>query len=194
MSPKHKVILLDRDGVLNDMVIDQEFGTIDSPLHPSQVQVFPWVSTAIKELTSAGFKLFIVTNQPSFAKGKTTKENLERVHSKILDIAQSEGGVITQSFICWHKKEDLCLCRKPKTGLLEMAIKSLVEIDLSNSWMVGDGVTDIEAGKHMQLNTAFVGSQKCDHCRVFSDMNLKPTIVVHNLGEFSRYIELLNKR
>ncbi len=66
------MILLDRDGVLNALLVDPEHGTIDSPLHPAQVQMLPGVVQALAQLTGAGYGLSIVSNQPAWAKGKTS--------------------------------------------------------------------------------------------------------------------------
>src|SRR5215469_5534383 len=115
------LILLDRDGVLNRVVVDPEHGTIDSPLHPDQVEVFPWVPEALLRLGRAGFALAIVSNQPAAAKGKTTRSNLERVQSRVLAEAESAGARIASSHFCFHRAEDGCDCRKPKTGLLQEA-------------------------------------------------------------------------
>jgi histidinol phosphatase-like enzyme len=72
VGERHGLVILDRDGVLNAMVVDAEHGTIDSPLHPSQVEVFPWVPRALARLAGLGFGLAIASNQPAAAKGKTT--------------------------------------------------------------------------------------------------------------------------
>jgi histidinol-phosphate phosphatase family protein len=128
------IILLDRDGVLNSMVIDADHGTIDSPLHPSQVKIYKWTADALALLNSKNYGLAIVTNQPSAAKGKTTKENLEKVHQLIVEQAELKGGKILSSHICFHRAEDHCACRKPKTGLLEDALKKNPSFSLNHSW------------------------------------------------------------
>lgn len=179
------LILLDRDGVLNRVVVDPEHGTIDSPLHPDQVKVFPWVANALLDLQRAGFGLAIVTNQPAVSKGKTTLENLERVHARVVAEVQQAGARIASSHICFHRVEDGCRCRKPNTGLLEDAFARNPGFDRASSWMVGDGVFDIEAGSRLSLRTAFLGPRKCDACRVFEDARLSPTIWVSNLADFA---------
>ncbi len=110
------MILLDRDGVLNALLVDPEHGTIDSPLHPAQVQLLPGVVQALAQLTEAGYGLSIVSNQPAWAKGKTSWENLQAVHAEIVSAATSSGGRILSSHLCLHRQEDDCDCRKPKKG------------------------------------------------------------------------------
>src|ERR1700722_17071549 len=118
------LILFDRDGVLNRLVIDPEQGTIDSPLHPGQVELLPGAAEAVALLTRAGFGIAIVTNQPAWAKNKTTRRNLELVHETITRAVQETGGTILSSHICFHRAEDGCECRKPRVGLLREAIAS----------------------------------------------------------------------
>lgn len=170
------------------MVVDSDHGTVDSPLHPSQLKVYPWVPEALSLLNRQGFGLAIATNQPAFAKGKTTRQNLEQVHQKVVEIAEGAGAKILSSHICFHRSEDGCLCRKPKTGLLEEALARNPQFNRQGSWMVGDGVHDVQAGHSLQLNTFFIGSQKWDIARVFENHQLKPTGWAENLLQFAEQL------
>lgn len=183
------VIILDRDGVLNKIVVDAELGTIDSPLNPSQVSIFSWVPKALQELSNMGYSLSIATNQPSYAKGKTTLENLKNVHTKIVSLCESSGAKITRSHICWHRSEDSCNCRKPKPFMLLEELSRFDESVKSNSWMVGDSHTDIEAGILAGIKTAFLGPRKCDACKLLKASSLAPTIWCENLQEFANIIK-----
>lgn len=182
------LIILDRDGVLNDIVVDENHGTIDSPLHPSQVVVFPWVPKALEQLTKAGYSIVVATNQPAWAKKKTTRTNLVATHEKILKISQQGGGKILSSHICFHKSDENCECRKPKVGLLREAFQLYPECVPSQSWMIGDGVTDIQAGKAFNLKTAFLGPRKCDVCKWVFKRDHEPDFWGENLLEFANYI------
>jgi D-glycero-D-manno-heptose 1,7-bisphosphate phosphatase len=181
------MILLDRDGVLNRLVIDPEHGTIDSPLHPSQVVIAEGAPLALRLLTEAGFAIRIVTNQPAAAKGKTTRENLEETHRVVLAAACAEGGKIQSSHICFHRAEDDCTCRKPRTGLLEEAL-TLHGADGRAAWMVGDGITDVQAGAAVGARTAFLAPRKCDACGVLRDHSLTPTWWGPDLLSFAQFI------
>lgn len=183
-----RIVFLDRDGVLNAVCVDPEQGTVDSPLHPSQVEVFPWVPEAMATLTGLGYALAITTNQPSAAKGKTTRKNLEDVNARIVEIAQSAGGVLASSQICFHRSEDGCACRKPATGMLEAAFHELGGTGKDDVWMVGDGVTDVEAGVRFGARTAFLGPRKCDACKIFESRGLEPTFWGKNLKEFAHFL------
>ncbi len=187
-----KLILLDRDGVLNELIINQEFGTIDSPLNNNEIRVFEWVPLSLKLLNNLNFGLVIVSNQPAAAKGKTTIENLNNVHNRIVSECEKMGGKILFSYICFHKKEDNCNCRKPKTGLFEKVFLDFPNANKKESWIVGDGVTDIEAGKNFGLKTAFLGPKKCDACKIFDINKLNPDFWGDNLHEFSKFIERIS--
>jgi D-glycero-D-manno-heptose 1,7-bisphosphate phosphatase len=179
------LILLDRDGVLNRMVVDAEHGTIDSPLHPPQVELIAGVPEALAQLTAAGFKLAVVTNQPAAAKNKTTRANLEAVHETVLARACRLGGRIASSHICYHRSEDSCSCRKPKPGLL---LEALTLHGSDSAWMVGDGITDVQAGAALGLRTGFLGPRKCDACKILHERALAPTWWGPDLRTFADYL------
>jgi histidinol-phosphate phosphatase family protein len=174
------LILLDRDGVLNQMVINADHGTIDSPMHPDQVQLVPGAREALAELREWDYKLAICTNQPAAAKGKTSVANLEAVHQRVLDLLDVR---LDSSHICWHRAEDGCACRKPKPGLLLDALAANVAF-ARDSWMVGDGITDVQAGRAAGVKTAFLGSKRCDVCTTLASAGAKPDLHVASLAEF----------
>jgi D-sedoheptulose 7-phosphate isomerase len=182
VSAAPPLVLLDRDGVLNSLVVDPEQGTADSPLHPSQVAVPPGVPEALGELCRAGYTLRIVTNQPAAAKGKTTRENLEAVHRAVVEHCQSRGARIASSHICFHRHEDGCSCRKPKTGLLEEALQAHAPTRPATCWMVGDGIADIQAGSALGLPTAFVGPRKPEIAAILAERSAAPSLWVEQLG------------
>jgi len=184
------LILLDRDGVLNAMTVDPEQGTIDSPLHPDQVEILPGVPEAVAQLTRAGYRLAIVSNQPAWAKRKTTRKNLESVHYKIVRGAESGGGRIVSSHLCFHRAEDRCNCRKPRTGLLKEAIRKYPQSKKEKIWMVGDGVTDMQAGQALGLKTAFIAKWKNEVFQRLKQNNLSPTLWTDSLAHFARALLL----
>lgn len=171
--------------MLNSLWIDPEQGTIDSPLNVAQVRVIPAVPAALKRLNELGFTLVIISNQPAAAKGKTTRANLEAVHARIVQEAQSAGAVISASYLCFHRQEDGCACRKPGIASVQQAFRDHPGASTELSWMVGDGVTDIEAGQRAGLNTAFVSSHKCDVCQALRQHAEAPTLWVTSLDDLA---------
>jgi D-sedoheptulose 7-phosphate isomerase len=184
MSQGSPLVLLDRDGVLNALVVDPEHGTVDSPLHPSQVRLLPGVAEALGRLTRAGFVLRIVSNQPAAAKGKTTQANLESVHAKVVEAVQAEGAVIASSHLCRHRAEDNCSCRKPRTGLLEQALEAHGKPAAGQVWMVGDGLNDIQAGAALGLQTALIAARKPDVANLLAEHHLFPSLWLETLRAF----------
>lgn len=181
---KTALVLLDRDGVLNRMVYDPEHGTADSPLHPSQVEIVPGVPEALARLTEAGYGLAIVSNQPAAAKGKTTRANLDAVHLAVVSAVTACGGRILSSHLCFHRAEDGCSCRKPAPGLLEHAFAHNPGYLREHSWMVGDGVTDVQAGKSLHLRTAYIGRKFCAACEMLDESCGPPTTWAADLPSF----------
>ncbi|MBK7863803.1 MAG: HAD-IIIA family hydrolase [Archangiaceae bacterium] len=148
------LVVLDRDGVLNRTVPYRD-DPRDSPLSPDQVELLPGVAAAVAELHAHGVPLAIATNQPSAAKGKATRAALEATHARVLELLP----VKPRSFICWHKKEDGCECRKPKPRLLLDAAAPYPELE---GWMVGDRLTDHQAGRAAGMRTALLGDAESD--------------------------------
>ncbi len=156
MDQLARLIILDRDGVLNATVPNPLEARPDSPLRVEEVSVFPAVPALLRRLTDAGFLLAIATNQPAYAKGKTSLAVLQQVHERVLQGVQSEGGIIASSHICFHRAEDGCDCRKPRAGLLNAALARHPAVDRTRSWMVGDRATDVLAGEAAGLQTALL--------------------------------------
>ena len=153
------LILLDRDGVLNRVVVEPEQGTVDSPLHPDQVTLLPGVAEALAKLTAAGYGLAVVTNQPAWAKKKTTRANLEAVHETVVAAATRQGGRILSSHLCLHRAEDDCDCRKPKPGMLLQGIKQY-NIDPAKSYFIGDRERDVIAGTAAGVKGILINSDQ----------------------------------
>jgi len=186
-----KLILLDRDGTLNAMVVHAEHGTINSPMHTGEVQMLPGVPEALVRLNQMGYGLVIVSNQPAAAKGLTTRKHLEEVHGRIVHQCESAGAKIISSHICFHRTEDRCDCRKPLPGLLHQAFASHPGGHPEQSWMVGDGITDIEAGIACGVKTCYLGPHKSDAMNVMAERNVKPDLWCKNLAAFVEKLEAM---
>jgi D-glycero-D-manno-heptose 1,7-bisphosphate phosphatase len=103
----------------------------------------------------------------------------------VLAAACRLGGRIASSHICFHRSEDGCACRKPKPGLLKEA---LARHGAAEGWMVGDGITDVQAGAALGLRTAFLGPRKCDACKILQQRELTPTWWGADLEAFAEYL------
>lgn len=163
---KRRAVFLDRDGVINALAFNAKTGAWESPHAPEDVVVLKGAAEAIRRLSAAGYLVFVVSNQPSYAKGKTSLENIRLVHDKIAGELNSAGAAVQEFFYCYHHPAGIipgysgpCECRKPKPHFLNNAIKGY-NLDRSASWMVGDRKTDIECGAAAGVRTVLVtGSQ-----------------------------------
>ena len=152
-----RLVVLDRDGVLNRMVQHRPGGEFQSPHALSEVEVLPGVPAALARLTRAGLRVAIATNQPAAAKGEVSLDLLEAIHQAVVKGAEAEGGRIDSSHICRHRAEDGCSCRKPLPGLLREALVALPGATSEHAWMVGDRATDVLAGRALGFRTALLG-------------------------------------
>lgn len=178
------VIFLDRDGVINRYVCDPEFGIIDSPSSPSEFVLAEGVREGLFRLREAGYPLIVVSNQPGIAKGRFSPALLEATTRKMLDDC---GGQIDAVYYCLHHPNATvpdyrksCECRKPKPGLLFQAAHEW-DVDLSKSYIIGDGVSDIQAGRAAGCSTIFVGSRKCYICSELKQRGAVPDFFAEDL-------------
>ena len=140
---------LDRDGVLNRAFIHDD-GKSHPPASPDELDILPGVREACMTLRQAGFLLIVVTNQPDVARGTQRQEVVEAIND-----ALRRQIPIDDIRVCYHDDADDCACRKPRPGLL-LGAASVWEIDLTNSFMVGDRWKDIEAGRRAGCRTVLI--------------------------------------
>lgn len=161
LKNKQKAIFLDRDGTINKYVgflrREEEFELIDG------------VAEAVKKINHSGYLAIVITNQPVIARGEVTFEGLQTIHNKMETLLGKEGAYLDGIYFCPHHphkgyegevselKID-CDCRKPKPGMLLKAAEDF-NIDLSQSYMVGDGENDIKAGMAAGCKTVLLNTE-----------------------------------
>ncbi len=159
-----RAVFLDRDGLLNHNIRNPSTGAFEAPLTPAQFQLIPGVTTALAALQEAGFLLFLVSNQPDYAKGKNSLATLEAIHRR-LEEALTDARVSFAGFnYCFHHPEGVvpaysgpCRCRKPSPYFLLRA-RDRFMLDMRQSWMIGDRLTDVECGRAAGVKTILVGT------------------------------------
>ena len=164
LANKQKAIFLDRDGTINKYVgflrKEEEF------------ELLSGVAEAVKKINKSGYLAVVVTNQPVIARGEVTFEGLETIHNKMETLLGKEGAYLDGIYFCPHhphsgyegEVKELkidCDCRKPKPGMLLKAAEDL-NIDLNQSYMVGDGENDIKAGKAAGCKTVLLNTE-CEY-------------------------------
>jgi len=189
-----KAVLLDRDGVINALIHHPDAGVIDSPFTLAQFRLLPGVAKAIRQLNDLALAVAIVSNQPGIAKGYLTAELLECFNRKMLSEVADAGGRIDAIHYCLHHPDAVvpelkqnCDCRKPKTGLLELAAHDL-NVALSDCYMVGDGIPDLVAGVTAGCRTVFIGRWKCEICQFTEAPHVRPAFTAKSLWEASQMI------
>jgi D-glycero-D-manno-heptose 1,7-bisphosphate phosphatase len=143
-----RAVFLDRDGVLNAIV--ERGGKPASPRAIEELRLDPEAPEALAALKAAGFRLFVVTNQPDVSRGLMSDAVLDAIHAKL-----AAALPIEEIAACRHDNADNCPCRKPKPGLL-LNLAARHGIDLENSWMIGDQDRDIACGKAAGVRTVLM--------------------------------------
>jgi len=189
-----KAIFLDRDGVVNELVYFSERGIIDSPFTANQFQLCPGVPQAIRRFQNAGYKVIIASNQPGIAKRHMTLNNFKKIGETMKARLAEADVFLDGEYYCLHHPEAkiekyriVCDCRKPKPGLILKAAKEK-NIDISQSWFIGDNLTDIEAGKNAGCHTLLIGKMRCELCDLMYNEGIKPEVIKSNLLEAADYI------
>jgi D-glycero-D-manno-heptose 1,7-bisphosphate phosphatase len=150
-------VFLDRDGTLNEKPREDEYVT-----RPEELRLLPGVAAAIRRLNEANAKVIIVTNQRGVARGLMTMADVDAIHTKLTADIAAHGARVDAIYTCPHEA-DTCECRKPKPGLLLRAITDAPELRTLPLFLVGDSVTDVEAGRAVGAKTVLVGqSDSCD--------------------------------
>ncbi len=135
-----RAIFLDRDGTVN--VGTPTYERVDSV---EKVQLLPNTLKALEVLSQLDFLVFFVTNQAGLAEGLISEAQFDEINNKVLELVSSSGVKIEKTFVCPHGEASVCSCRKPKPGLLINAAREY-NIDLSQSWMIGDRASDVTTG------------------------------------------------
>lgn len=182
---KPSLLLLDRDGILNELCHEPEFGTVDVPARPDQVRLTETAITAVRRINEARIPCAVVSNQPGIAKGKLTLELLQEVTRALIGQLAAGGAVVDRFYYCLHHPKAVvpelradCPNRKPKPGLLKLAAAGY-GFSPSDCWFIGDTEPDIRAGLAAGCQTAWVGSMRCDVCP--ARRGLEPDVFAEDL-------------
>lgn len=139
-----KAFFLDRDGIINEVIVRD--GIIGSPRHIEELKIIPEAIAFVRQLKNRQFMTILVTNQPDVSRGKMTRYQLDKIHKKIRETAPLDSIELCTS------SNDSDFRRKPNPGMLIQSAKKL-DIDLRESFILGDSIKDIEAGKRAGVKT-----------------------------------------
>jgi D-glycero-D-manno-heptose 1,7-bisphosphate phosphatase len=163
LKNKQKAIFIDRDGTINKYV-----GFLKNI---NDFELIDGVADAIKKINKLGYLAIVVTNQPVVARGEVTFEQLKQIHNKMETLLGKKGAYLDAIYMCPHHpqggyKGEICElkincdCRKPKPGMVIRAVSDF-NIDVSQSWMIGDNVNDVKTGINAHCRTALIGTEEC---------------------------------
>lgn len=154
---KKPAVFLDRDGVINRYPGDFKYVTSKAGFY-----LLPGAAEAVRRLNEAGFAVFVASNQAGVAKGIFSRKALDEITALMLRELEKEGAFIDGVYYCTHLQEEGCSCRKPRTGMIERALKDSLaggtEIDTWGSFFVGDSIIDVQTGRQAGLTTVLVFS------------------------------------
>lgn len=150
-----KMVILDRDGVINQLM-DDDVTTVDGwdPI-PGSIE-------AINRLKKAGYLVAIASNHSGIASGLYSEQELQEMHAKMQRLLATRGASVDGIFYCPHGPRANCICRKPKPGLLFQIAKKFA-IDLSQTPLVGDNISDIQAAKMANAKPVLVRTGKGEY-------------------------------
>ena len=185
---RRRAVFIDRDGT-----ISEEVGYVN---HPSRYRVFPYAAEAIRHLNETGWLAVLVTNQAGVARGYFNEDMIGSVHNLLIQELERRGARLDAIYYCPHHPSvgeppyrfD-CDCRKPRPGLIRRAADDL-DIDLAQSWMVGDRYGDTELARNAGVRSALVltgyGRGELEHQS--QGWKHRPDIVAENLLEAAKAI------
>ena len=173
----HRAVFLDRDGTI--MEDSNYVGDVE------RVILIPNAPAALKRLQEAGYKLFVVTNQSGVGRGYFTREAVEAIHAHLDEYFGRTGVRFDRYYVCPHHPEDNCDCRKPKPKFLLEAAQEY-GLDLAHCYMIGDRVSDIQAGAAAGTKTILVltgGGRE-----TFAKREATPDFVAEDIGGAALWI------
>jgi len=175
-------VFVDRDGTI--------IAQVDDITSASQLKILSGVSAGVRLLNRLGFFVIVITNQPVIGKGLTTRTKVREMNTFLCNQLKKEGAVIDAFYVCPHRYMDHCACRKPKLGLIRVAIKKY-KIDITNSFYIGDDMRDMETGKRAKLKTILVKTGNAGLDKLYFDV--KPDVITRDFLSAAKSIACVRK-
>lgn len=193
----NKAFFLDRDGIIIEMIYNISHGNIHTALNSSQIKFVHGIFKLLNKTKNLNYKNIIISNQPDIGLKKISINNFKKNRQKINQILQKKGIQLEAEYYCFHhpfakiaKYRQVCDCRKPAPGLLFQAAKDN-NIDLKNSFFIGDGITDVLAGGSAGCKTILLANiSESESLRILEKKlkGKKPDYLVKNLEEVIKII------
>lgn len=182
-----KAVFFDRDGVINRYPGHRKYVT-----SLKRFRFLPRAKLAIAKLSRAGFCLFVASNQAGVRKGIYSQRTLDKITAKMLGEIERARGRITAVYYCIHRKEEGCACRKPKTGMMDIARRDF-SVSLRGSYFVGDSLVDIETARAAGCTSILVLSGR-EKIKEKESWHIRPHFICKDLFEAAQLILKREKR
>lgn len=175
-------IFLDRDGV----IIENREEYVRSW---ADVSIYPQALSALAKASHSAHKIVIITNQAGVGKGLIPLKTAAEINRRLVQVIERAGGRVDGLYMCPHTPQDQCECRKPRPGMILQAARAL-SLDLSQSWMIGDALSDLQAGRaagvgHIALVRTGRGDQQAQLPEI---AGLKPFYLYHDLTDAVQHL------
>ena len=174
---KKRAVFLDRDGTVCE--------DVNYLSRAEDLSLFPFAAEAVKLLNQTPFLVILITNQSGIARGFFGQDDLYSIHQKLEYELAASGAKLDAIYFCPHNADDNCVCRKPNTGMINCALNDF-EINIENSWIIGDKAIDVETGFNAGAKTALVltgyGRKEAE------SLSKEPDLVAENLLDAAKFI------
>lgn len=150
-SPARDAVFLDRDGTI---IVDKDYLS-----DPDGVEFERGAIAGLQRLVASGFRLVGITNQSGIGRGMFDMAAVDRVNDRVSELLRAHDIMIKHWYVCPHVEGDGCSCRKPAPGLIEAAVRDL-DIDLTQSFIIGDKLSDVELEQTTGAKAILVGTGK----------------------------------
>jgi len=174
---QRRFVILDRDGTI---IVERHYLS-----DPRLVELLPGTANGLRHMQELGLGLVVITNQSAIRRGFFDEARLNLIHQRMYELLKAEGISLDALYFCPHVPEDDCSCRKPRTGLIELAAKEL-GFDPQNCFVIGDKACDVELGQRVGAATFLVCTGY--GARAASSMTVHPDYVVDDLWAVSQII------
>ncbi len=189
-------VFLDRDGVLTRLIHNPESEAYEAPHFVHDLELMDDVISSLDKLKKMNLKLFLISNQPDYAKGKATLVDIKKIENKFKSALEENDVGLDEYYYCYHHPDGIvpeysqkCDCRKPGLQFLEKA-KDKYNLDLKKAWFIGDRDTDIFCGTKAGVRTILVNNPLSKDNRG----NSIPDFEVQNIKEAIKIIEFEKKK
>lgn len=175
-----RFVILDRDGTI---IAEKDYLS-----DPDDVELLPGAAEGLREMSSLGLGLIVMTNQSGVGRGYFDLDTLNVIHEKMIALLSDVGVSVDGIYFCPHRPDDSCLCRKPLPGMIEQAVRDLT-FDPEKCFMIGDKPSDIEFGRNVGSVTFLTRTGYGPSTEKSNRSD--PDFIVGDLNEAARIIRLL---